>query len=235
MGDVVFMKAKITKTIILIMMSICITGCSKANYQKDESYETDIVGTYDMQGFSTETNELILQYQYKFDNDKTFEYYGLLSNTECIQQGDFIVESITDEISKIDFNIKDTKIKPDKDSAGANSARMSSQMFKYKNMLGYIYETDELPTSSISKTFNCVIYYNDEKISGLVFTEDGYTHACSNVINCQCDYAKNVQYIIKDDIIYWYSTDLSNKDFWTIGYYITDIGLFQPFAYKIKE
>lgn len=39
---------KVIKTIILILMAISITGCSKANYQKDESYETDIIGTYEI-------------------------------------------------------------------------------------------------------------------------------------------------------------------------------------------
>lgn len=226
------MKRKIVKTTIFILMTISITGCSKANYQKDESYETDIIGTYNIQGFNAETNELILQYQYTFNTNKTFEYYGLLSNTECNQQGNFIVEFIDDDIYKINFNIEDTKIKPNENSADANSIKMSSQIFKYKNMLGYIYKTEELSASS---TFNCVIYDNNEKISGLIFTEDGYTHACSNVTNCQCDYANNVQYIRKNNIIYWYSNELSDENFWAIEYYVTDIGLFQPLAYKIKQ
>ncbi len=226
------MNRKIINTTILILMITSITGCSKANYQKDDSYETDIIGTYNTQGFNAETNELILEYQYTLNANKTFEYYSLLSNTECNQQGNFIIESIDDDIYKISFNIEDTKIKPNENSANANSIKMSSQIFKYKNMLGYIYETEELSASS---TFDYVIYDNNEKNSGLVFTEDGYTHACSNVTNCQCDYANNVQYIRKDNIIYWYSNELSNENFWAIGYYVTDIGLFQPLAYKIKQ
>lgn len=42
------MKRKIIKVTILILMAISITGCSKADYQKDESYETDIIGTYEI-------------------------------------------------------------------------------------------------------------------------------------------------------------------------------------------
>ena len=225
------MKTKIIKLIILAIICVLFTGCTNNKYQKDESYKTDIIGTYNIQGFNSETNDLILQYQYKFTTNE-FEYYGLLSNTECNQRGDFIIEYINDEISKINFNIKNTEIKPNENSASVNSVKMSSQIYKYKNMLGYIYEANDIPKS---KTFDYIIYDNDEKISGLVFTQDGYTHSCSNVTNCQCDYANNMQYIRKDNIIYWYSNGLSNKDYWAIEFYVTDIGLFQPLVYKIKE
>lgn len=213
-------------------MCVLFSGCTNDKYQKDESYETDIVGTYNTQGFNTETNDLILQYQYIFTDNETFEYYGLLSNTECNQHGNFIIEYINDEISKINFNVEDTEIKPNEDSADANSVKISSQIYKYKNMLGYIYEANDIPKY---KTFDYVIYDNDEKKSGIVFTQDGHTHACSNVADCQCDYANDVQYVRKDNIIYWYSNELSNKDYWAIEYYVTDIGLFQPLVYKIKE
>lgn len=223
------MKTKIIKLVILIIICTLFTGCTNDKYQKDESYETDIVGTYSTQGFNAETNELVLQYQYIFNANETFEYYGSLSNTECDQHGNFIIESINDEIFKINFDIEDTEIKPNEDSADANSVRMASKIYKYKNMLGHIYETNELP---VSKTFDYVIYYNDKKNSGLVFTQDGYTHACSNVTNCQCEYANNAQYIRKNDVIYWYSDGVSNQNYWQIAYYVTDIGLFQPLVYK---
>ncbi len=223
------MKTKIMKLVILAIICTLFSGCTNGKYQNDESYETDILGTFSTKGFNAETNELVLQYQYKFNANETFEYYGLLSNTECKQQGNFIIESVNDKISKINFDIESTEIKPNENSADANSVKMSLQLYRYKNMLGYIYETKDIPTS---KTFNYVIYDNDEKISGLVFTQNGYTHACSNIENCQCDYANNTQYIRKDDIIYWYSDGFSDKDYWAIRYYITDIGLFQPLVYK---
>lgn len=154
------MKTKIIKLIIFAMMCVLFSGCTNDKYQKDESYETDIVGTYNTQGFNTETNDLILQYQYIFTDNETFEYYGLLSNTECNQHGNFIIEYINDEISKINFNVEDTEIKPNEDSADANSVKISSQIYKYKNMLGYIYEANDIPKY---KTFDYVIYDNDEK------------------------------------------------------------------------
>lgn len=59
-------------------------------------------------------------------------------------------------------------------------------------MLGSIIEMKELPTS---ETFNYII--PDETGGGMMFTKDGYYHACIDINNCQCDYAKDVKYIRK--------------------------------------
>ncbi len=58
------MKRKIIKVTILILMAISITGCSKSNYQKDESYETDIIGTYEINAEADSNNKTIYYKQY---------------------------------------------------------------------------------------------------------------------------------------------------------------------------
>lgn len=45
-------------------MAISITGCSKANYQKDESYETDIIGTYEINAEADSDNKTTYYKQY---------------------------------------------------------------------------------------------------------------------------------------------------------------------------
>lgn len=224
-----FMKRQMVKTATLILMSVFITGCSKPNYQKDESHETDIIGTYSVQGFDAETNEIALQYLYKFKNDETFEYYGMLDDTECYQYGNFSMESINDEIFKIIFKVEKTEIKPNEDSGAVNSVKMSSHIYKYKNMLGYLYIADDIPKS---EKFDYVIFFNDDKNFGMVFTQDGFLHSCNNVGSCQCDSAYNIQYIRKNDVIYCLCSDSLNQDYWPIEFYITDIGLFEPLTYK---
>ena len=97
-------------------------------------------------------------------------------------------------------------------------------------MLGSIIEAKELPTS---ETFNYII--PDETGGGMVFTEDGYYHACIDINNCQCDYAKDTKYIRKSNIIYFNIKDSVSNDYWQITNYVIDDYLFTPELYKAGE
>ena len=55
-------------------MAISITGCSKANYQKDESYETDIIGTYEINAEADSDNKTTYYKQYVLNDDNTYNY-----------------------------------------------------------------------------------------------------------------------------------------------------------------
>ncbi len=45
-GERKFMKEKIVTSMMIMAMLVHTNGCSNATYQKDDSYETDIIGTY---------------------------------------------------------------------------------------------------------------------------------------------------------------------------------------------
>lgn len=84
-------------------------------------------------------------------------------------------------------------------------------------MLGDVIETKELPTYEM---FNYII--PNKTGGGMVFTKDGYFHACIAIDNCQCDYAKDTKYIRKDNIIYFYIKGSGTDNYWQITDYVID-------------
>ena len=223
------MKEKIIKTIILILMAISITGCSKANYQKDESYETDIIGTYEINAEADSDNKTTYYKQYVLNDDNTYNYESNVFGTGSKSSGNYTINSETENILIIDFDIINST-STDEESVNIKSAKQYKKVYKYKNMLGSIIETKELPTS---ETFNYII--PDETGGGMLFTKDGYYHACIDINNCQCDYAKDVKYTRKNNVIYFNIKNSVSDDYWQITNYVVDDYLFTPELYKVEE
>ena len=223
------MKKKIIKTIILILMAISITGCSKANYQKDESYETDIIGTYEINAEADSDNKTTYYKQYVLNDDNTYNYESNVFGTDSKSSGNYTINSETENILIIDFDIINST-STDEESVNIKSAKQYKKVYKYKNMLGSIIEMKELPTS---ETFNYII--PDETGGGMMFTKDGYYHACIDINNCQCDYAKDVKYIRKNNVIYFNIKNSVSDDYWQITNYVVDDYLFTPELYKVEE
>ena len=202
---------KIALIFVAVVLS-ALTGCSNAEYQKDTSYETDIVGEYEQTGYTE--GEVCLYYYYKFNTDNTFEYRREDIDRKNQFSGTYEFETITDHLTKVTLNI-------------TSEDRDSIKIYKYKNMIGYIMVgTDEFPAS---KTFDYII--PSASGGGFVFTEDGYYHACSNTNGCQDVNAKDIKYIRKGNIIYF---KFETVKFWQIDFYIEGNGLFTPEVYKIK-
>lgn len=93
-------------------------------------------------------------------------------------------------------------------------------IYKYKNIIG-TFEEVQIPDG---KTFEL-------HLQNVWFDEDGQYHTCTDTDTCECN-ATLPQYIRKDNIIYFQSMDEAHKNTYTIGYYITDNGLFYPELYK---
>lgn len=231
------MNKKFMKWIALVMTLVLLTGCTSGEYQEEESYETDIAGTYELTEFNEEHTKLIFQFIYQLNSDNTFQYHGRSGNASVSQSGTFETESVSDDITKMIFDVKDTKIEQDDKSNAVNSAQMQETLYKYKNMLGSIRKADDFPTS---KRFNYIIPLGGGD-SGMVFTKDGYYHACSNVKDCKHDYAGgevySAKYIVKNKIIYlnFNLDDSVRGDYWEIASYVVDNYLFTPRVYKEKE
>lgn len=223
------MKIKIIKVTILILMSISITGCSKANYQKDESYETDIIGTYEINAEADSDNKSTYYKQYVLNDDNTYNYEGNVFGTDSKSNGNYTINNETENILIIDFDIINST-STDEESVNINSAKQYKKVYKYKNMLGDVIETKELPTSEM---FNYII--PNKTGGGMVFTKDGYYHACIDIDNCQCDYAKDTKYIRKDNIIYFNIKGSGTDNYWQIADYVIDDYLFTPELYKVEE
>ena len=228
-GDILFMRRKIIKVTILILMAISITGCSKANYQKDDSYETDIIGTYKIRSESGSDNETTYYKQYVLNDDNTYNYESNVFGTGSKSSGNYTINNETENILIIDFDIINCTF-TDEESVNINSAKQYKKVYKYKNMLGSIIEMKDLPTS---ETFDYII--TNETGSAIVFTKDGYYHACININNCQCDYAKDTEYIRKDNIIYFNIKGSGNDNYWQIADYVIGDYLFTPELYKAEE
>lgn len=216
-GERKFMKEKIVTSMMIMAMLVHTTGCSNATYQKDDSYETDIIGTYTFGAYGE--SELYEKYILKENN--SFEYESYSGNVEATASGTYTTSSFTPNITEIHFDIA-TSFISDEDSARANDVRPSLRILKYKNMLGSVIEAPDIPKS---KTFDYII--PGELGGGLVFEKDGQYHACIDVDNCQCDYEKcaGANYIRKDNIIY-FSLDELNSNNWFICWYIVDDYLF---------
>ncbi len=168
------MKAGKMALILVAVVLSALTGCTNVEYQKDTSYETDIVGEFEQTGYVED--EVRLYYYYKFNADNTFEYRREDIDRKNQFSGTYEFEAITDHLTKVTLNI-------------TSEDRDSITICKYKNMIGYIMPgTDEFPAS---KTFDYIIPSASE--GGSVFTKDGYFHSCSNINDCQDNYAKDIK------------------------------------------
>ena len=167
--------------------------------------------------------------QYILNDDNTYTYESSVFGTDSKSSGDYTISNETQNIVEIHFNIINNSF-INEDSAYVNFAKQYNKVFKYKNMLGSIIEANELPTS---ETFDYII--PNETGGGMVYTNDGYYHSCTDINNCQCDYAKDTKYIRKDNIIYFNIKDSVNAEYWQIAGYIVDNYLFTPEFYKAEN
>jgi len=219
------MKNKFSVTItFLAIMIISLTGCAK--YQKDESYSTDLYGSYSG-GIEASSVSYLLNTSYTFHTDNTYNYtYKEVSNSTTTNDIDtvgniLLIEEISSDITQITLDREITEW-----STGETS---NDIIYRYKNMLGCFYET-EVPKG---KTFN--LFLKNEHFTlneGNVFDEEGFHHYCINYDDCTCDKNNFIQYIRKDNIIYFQSMDEENRNCYTIGMYIVKNGIFIPELYK---
>ena len=163
------------------------------------------------------------------NDDNTYNYESNVFGTGSKSSGNYTINSETENILIIDFDIINST-STDEESVNIKSAKQYKKVYKYKNMLGSIIETKELPTS---ETFNYII--PDETGGGMLFTKDGYYHACIDINNCQCDYAKDVKYTRKNNVIYFNIKNSVSDDYWQITNYVVDDYLFTPELYKVEE
>ncbi len=213
--------------ILLAIIIISLTGCSK--YEKDESYTTDIYGSYkkNIEAFvSDDANQITedtkysyyLSEKYELNADDTYLYTvkEIIYNDTTKDNFDdgkiLSIEEISSDITQI---IIDREI-----TEWATGETSNDIIYKYKNMLGDFYET-EVPKG---KTFE--LHLNDYAW----FDEEGQYHLC-NGDNCECD-TSSPKYIRKDNIIYFQSMDEEHKNCYTIGMYIVNNGIFFPELYK---
>lgn len=196
-------------------MIISLTGCSR--YEKDESYTTDLYGSYseyiEAINVSYSRNE-----KYIFNTDGTYNHIykeivdGVTNNNFNINGEIISIEEINSDITQITL---------DQEITNWSTGEISNQTIcKYRNMLGGFYKV-EVP---IGKTFE--LQLNDYAW----FDEEGQYHLC-NGDNCECD-TSSPKYVRKDNIIYFQSMDENHKDSYTIGMYIVEDGIFIPEFYK---
>lgn len=223
-----FMKKKFMKWTALAMTFVLFAGCTSKQYQEDKSFETDISGIYSLESYDEEYG-LILQRDYKVEKDNTFEYQGMFMDLECYQSGTLQTEVISNEITKVIFDIANIEIKPNEDSIYLNDAKMPENIYKYKNMLGQITKVDDFPTS---KTFDYVL--PDGSGGGMVYTKKGHYHLCKNIQDCNDDYA-GADYVRENNIIYFHIEGADSDSYWQIANYVVDDYLFTPDVYKEKE
>ena len=163
------------------------------------------------------------------NDDNKYNYESNVFGTDSKSSGNYTINSETENILIIDFDIINST-STDEELVNIKSAKQYKKVYKYKNMLGSIIEMKELPTS---ETFNYII--PDETGGGMMFTKDGYYHACIDINNCQCDYAKDVKYIRKNNVIYFNIKNSVSDDYWQITNYVVDDYLFTPELYKVEE
>lgn len=225
---VLFMKSKVLKLLIIAIMFVNVVGCVKVDRQKDTSFETDIVGAYEIKGQTDEDNEITYYKKYMLEDDNSYAYESSVFGTESKSNGIYTANNLTSNIIEIDFDIKNVSF-DNEDSVDVNSARQYKKVFKYKNMIGSIVAANNIPNT---ETFDYVI--SDEFGGGMSFSKDGQYHNCINLKDCKCDYAScaGAKYVRKDNIIY-FNTGESNN-YWSISNYIVDDYLFTPELYKIK-
>lgn len=233
------MKNKFSIIIVfLAIITMSLTGCSK--YEKDESYTTDLYGTYskNIEAFiSDNVNDIdketkysyYLCEKYKLNTDDTYQYTvkeTIYDDTTKDNSDDgkiISIEEISDDITQITL---------DKEITNWSTGETSNQtIYKYMNILGGFYEV-EVPKG---KTFSLFLKNQGSTLNeGNVFDEKGCYHYCTNYNNCTCDKDGFIHYKRKDNIIYFQSMDEEHKDCYSVGIYIVDDGLFFPELYKTE-
>lgn len=207
-------KFSITVTFLAVMI-ISLTGCSK--YEKDESYSTDLYGSYSE--YIETSNVFYSQnesYTFNIDNTYNHTYKEIIdgtTNTDYEVDGRILsIEEISSDITQITLDQKITEW-----STGETS---NQTIYKYKNMLGVFCEIE------VPKGKNFELHLNDYTW----LDEEGQYHIC-NGDNCECD-TSSPKYIRKDNVIYFQSMDEEHKNCYTIGMYIVENGIFIPELYK---
>ncbi len=219
------MKNKFSVIITLLaFMIISLTGCSK--YEKDESYSTDLYGSY-LGSIEAPSISYSQNTKYTFITDNTYNYtYKVVSNDVTTNDIDtvgniLLIEEISDDLTQITLDREITE--------WFTGETFNDILYKYKNMLGGFYET-EIPKG---KTFNLFLKNEHSTLNeGNVFDEEGFHHYCINYDDCTCNKNNFIQYIRKDNIIYFQSMDEEHKNYYTIGMYIVENGMFIPELYK---
>lgn len=220
--------------IILISIIFTLTGCAK--YEKDESYDTDLYGSYSHEMGTPEGSDI--QYysyaMYQFNSDNTYHYESKeISSNETTQDinedGKILsVEEISDDITKItlDKEIDDWSIQ--------ESSNLI--MYKYKNMVSYShsYIATEIPNG---KNFDLIIPTPHENWTGshpnsaIIFDKNGFYHSCLDSTNCNDTEENHIgvyyKYIRKGNLIYFIDTNAENP-YYQILYYIVDDAMFYP-------
>ena len=233
------MKNKFSIIILLAIITISLTGCSK--YEKDESYDTDLYGSYskNMEAFLSDNADDInedtnysyyLNEKYKLNTDNTLQY----NIKEIIEDNVTKDSSVNGKILSTEEISNDiTQIVLDQEITDGSTGETSNKtIYKYKNILGQFFKI-EVPKG---KTFNLFLKNEYSTLNeGNVFNEDGFYHYCINYENCDCDKNNFGKYVRKDNIIYFQSMDEEHKDCYIIGYYIVKDGLFTPELYKVEE
>lgn len=229
---------KIFSLIILISITFTFTGCAK--YEKDESYDTDLYGSYSHEMGTPEGSEY--QYysytMYQFNQDNTYHYESkeISSNetTEDTKEDGKIlsIEEVSDDITKItlDEEVIDW----------ATQESSNEILYKYKNMISHShsYIATEIPNG---KKFDLIIPTPHENWTGsypnsaIIFDKNGFYHSCLDSTNCN-DTEENhkgvyYKYVRKGNLIYFLDTDAENS-YYQILYYIVDDALFHPNFYK---
>ena len=224
------MKNKFGIIILVAIITISLTGCSK--YEKDKSYDTDLYGSYskNMEAFLSDNADDInedtnysyyLNEKYKLNTDNTFQY----NIKEIIEDNVTKDSSVNGKILSTEEISNDiTQIVLDQEITDGSTGEISNKtIYKYKNILGQFFKI-EVPKG---KTFKLQLTEYPW------FDEDGQYHLCNGDI-CQCS-DSSPKYIRKDNIIYFQSMDEEHKDCYTIAFYIVDDGLFSPELYKVEE
>lgn len=208
------------KIIIIFLAIMTLTGCSK--YEKDTSYTTDLYGTWIHNLDTVDETGLIYQLNetYKLNKDDTYNYtvYEIIGDEvtkdKSVEGQILSIEEISDDITKITLDQKYT--------SWSTGETYNETVYKYKNILGDFCET-EVPKG---KTFEL-------HLDNVWFDKNGQYHICTDGDNCDCkEYCP--QYIRKNNIIYFQSMDEEHKDYYSIGIYIVDDGLFFPELYKTE-
>lgn len=213
------------------MILVVVAGCSKADYQKDESYECDIVGTYELVFNPNKDNKCIWYQRYELNDNNSYDFEGSFFDATSESDGKYDINNITDNLIEIKFNVDNISYNPNEEDYDAQNASQTTFLIKYKNMLGNITKVDGFPNS---KTFDYIIL--DGGGRGRVFEADGQYHCCTNIDDCQCDYAScsGGEYIRKNNILYFVSENPDEDDDWVISFYVVDGYLFTPLLYKIS-
>ncbi len=213
------MKNKMVVFLVLLIIVIT-TGCSR--YEKDCSTETDLYGSYSKTteatnvSYSNSTNYTLYE-----SNEYNYSRKEVIKETviqDINKNGKILsIEEISDDIIKIILDQKVLEL--------GSEETYNESIYKYKNMLGNLYEI----TIPGGKTFSL-------KSDDLAFwfDEEGQYHLCLDVSECDCK-VSCPQYVRKGDIIYFQSMDEEHKNTYTIGAFIVDNGLFFPELYKMEK